>query len=207
MGKKALTKEQVNKITSLRQKGYSLPELKKKLPFGYGTIFKYIKGVEILPEFREYWLDKKRASVYRKKQTQEKARQEAEKIIRALSYKEKVIIAACLYWAEGSKRDFCLSNTDPVLIKAFIDCLQSIGVGKDKISINIRIYEDIDKRVACKFWANVVGISIENISYVVVLKGKKKGKLKYGMCRIRILKGAYHLKLINSLKDIISEKI
>lgn len=36
-----------------------------------------------------------------------------------------------------------------------------------------------------------------------ILKGKKKGKLEYGMCRIRVTKGGYLLKLLHALEDII----
>lgn len=206
MSKKALTKKQVNKIKSLRQKGHSLPELKRELPFGYGTIFKYIKGVEILPEFKDFWLDKKRASTYKMKKAQEEAKSDADKIIRVLNKKERIIIATCLYWAEGSKRDFSLSNTDPALVRVYVKCLESLGIGKERLTINLRIFEDIDKEKACEFWSKIVGVSRDKVSYVVMLSGKKKGKLEYGMCRIRVTKGSYHHKLMDGLRDIISEK-
>jgi len=207
MGKKALTKEQINRIVSLRQKGHSLPELKRKLPFGYGTIFKYIGGVEILPEFKDFWLDKRRASVYRMKKEQERARKDANRTIKTLSKRERIIIATCLYWAEGSKGDFSLSNTDPVLIRVYVKCLETLGVDKRRLTINLRIFEDINKEKACEFWSKTVGIPRSRVSYVVMLGGKKKGKLEYGMCRVRVTKGAYHHKLIDSFKDIISEKV
>ena len=203
MGKKALTKIQINRIVRLRERGYSLPEIRRATSHGSGTVLKYIQGIEILPEFKELWKDKRKSSVFRMIQEQKKAREKAKKLIKKIGKKEKALIAACLYWAEGAKRDFNLTNTDPSLIKTFISCLKELGVKKERLSINLRIYEDLDKEKACNFWSKIVGIPKEKIMYVNVLKGKKKGKLKYGMCRLRIIKGAYFLKLLDNLSEII----
>lgn len=202
MGKKALTKTQVRHIISLRGRGYSLPEIKRLTSHGYGTVFRYIQGVKILPQFREFWRNKRKSSIFRSIQQQKKAREEAQKLVGNINKKDKIIIAACLYWAEGAKRDFSLTNTDPTLIKTFITGLKEIGIEKERISINLRIYEDLDREKACSFWSKVVGIPKERITYVNILKGKKKGKLKYGMCRVRVIKGGYFLKLLDALRDI-----
>jgi hypothetical protein len=207
MGKKALTKTQVKRIISLRGKGYSLPEIKRLTCHGYGTVFRYIRGVKILPQFREFWRNKQKSSIFRSLQQQKKAREEAQKLIGNIDKKDKIIIASCLYWAEGAKRDFSLTNTDPILIKTFLTGLKELGVEKERISINLRIYEDLDREKACSFWSKVAGIPKERITYVNILKGKKKGKLKYGMCRVRVIKGAYFLKLLCAIRDIIGDNI
>lgn len=207
MGKKVLAKTKINRIIYLRKRGCSLPEIRRITSCGSGTIFKYIQGVEILPEFKELWKNKRKSSVFRMIQEQKKAQEEAKKLIKRVGRKEKAIIAACLYWAEGAKKDFSLTNTDPSLIKTFIECLNELGVKKEKLTINLRIYEDLDREEVCNFWSKVVGIPKEKIMYVNVLKGKKKGKLKYGMCRVRVVKGAYFLKLFRSLTEIIKKSI
>ena len=203
MGKKALTEIQINRIIYLRKHGHSLPEIRRITSHGSGTVLKYIRGVEILPEFKELWRNKRKSSVFRMIQEEKKAREEAQKLIKKIEKREKVLIAACLYWAEGAKKDLSLSNTDPALIKTFISCLKELGVKKERLSINLRIYEDLDREKACNFWSKTVGIPKEKIMYVDVLRGKKKGKLKYGMCRLRVIKGAYFLKLLNNLAEII----
>lgn len=203
MGKKALTKTQINRIIRLRKRGHSLPEIRRVTSHGSGTVLKYIQGIEILPEFKELWKNKRKSSVSRMIQEQKEAKKEAKKLIKTIGKKEKALIAACLYWAEGAKRDFNLTNTDSSLIKTFISCLEELGVKKERLSINLRIYEDLDREKACNFWSKIVGISKEKIMYIDVLKGKKKGKLEYGMCRLRVTKGAYFLKLLNNLVEII----
>lgn len=207
MGKKALTKTEVKRIIYLRERGHSLPEIKRLTRHGYGTVFKYIRGVEVLPQFREFWRNKRKSSIFRSLQQRKEAQEEARKLVENINKREKIIIAACLYWAEGSRRDLSLSNTDPALIKTFIDGLKELGVEKERISINLRIYEDLDQERVCNFWSRVVGIPKKKIMYVDILKGRKKGKLKYGMCRLRVIKGAYFLKLLDALKDIIKNNM
>lgn len=207
MGKKPLTGNQISEITKLRRCGHSLPEIKNATGHGSATIFKYIQNVEILPEFLERWKNRKKSSVIRMLENQKKARIEAESIVKNITPKDRILISACLYWAEGNKKDFSLSNTDPILIKTFLECLSEIGVKKDDIRVSIRIYEDINPKEARKFWAGITNMPVNKISSINVLKGKKKGKLKYGMCRIRVVKGVYFLKYLKSVKDIIGEII
>lgn len=207
MGKRGLTKIQINKIINLRKQGCSLPEIRRITHHGIGTIFKYIKGVKILPQFQEFWKNKRKSSRWRSLQQWEKAREEAKKLIRKIRRKDRIIIATCLYWAEGAKRDFSFSNTDPFLIRTFIESLKELGINKDRLSINLRIYEDLDKERVIDFWSKITGISRKRIKYINVLKGKKRGKLSYGMCRVRVEKGGYFLKLLHTLQDIIKNDI
>lgn len=204
MGKR-VNKSQIKRIVFLRERGHSLPEIRRLTSHSNGTVFKYIQGVEILPEFRELWKNKRRSSTARMIKEHAKALTHARKLVKKLNKKEKIIIAACLYWAEGEKRDLSLSNTDPKLIRVFIECLDILGVGKDNLRITIRTYEDLDRKTVINFWAKVIGIPPRQIINVNVLKGKKKGKLKYGMCRVRVTKGGYLLKILHSITDLVYE--
>ena len=203
MGKEPLTKVQIKRIVYLRKHGHSLPEIRRITSHGNGTILKYIRGIKILPTFQEFWKNKRKSSVFRALQQQQKAQEQARKLLKKLNKREKIIIATCLYWAEGAKRDFSFSNTDPALIKTFLDCLKELGINKGMLSVNLRIYEDLDREKVSNFWSKIVGVPKEKITYINVLKGKKKGKLKYGMCRVRVIKGGYFLKLLHAFKDIV----
>lgn len=207
MAKNPLSRNQIKRIVQLRKRGHSLPEIRNVTGHGKATIFKYIQNVEIHPRFIERWNNRRKSSISRMIENQRKARIEAETTIREITRKDKILIIGCLYWAEGNKKDFSLSNTDPVLIKTFVKYLSEIGVKKNDLRVTIRVYEDINIKKACKFWARVVGISVNKIRNVNILKGKKKGKLKYGMCRIRVTKGSYFLKLLRAIKDIIGENV
>lgn len=133
------------------------------------------------------------------------AEEKAKKTILSLSEKEKIIFLTALYWGEGSKSDFNLMNTDADLIRVFIQGLQEIfNISKDRLRISIRIYEDLDKQKCLEYWSKITGVPAEKFVSIDILKGKKKGKLLYGMCRVRILKGGDMLKYIKALKNRIN---
>ena len=97
-------------------------------------------------------------------------------------------------------------NSDPGLIKVFVGCLYEIGVPKDNIKINLRLHDDIDRNKAIIFWAKLLSIEPARIGKIEVIQGKKTGKLKYGMCRVRVAKSATYFKLIMSLISIIKTR-
>lgn len=110
-----------------------------------------------------------------------------------------------LEWQKATNQARSLVNLNK-LNKIFIYCLKELGVNKENLSINLRLYEDLDKNEAINFWSRVTGLSKEKIKYVNILNGKKMGKLKYGMCRVRVIKGGYILKLLQSIRDTIVAK-
>jgi hypothetical protein len=99
-----------------------------------------------------------------------KSLNEAKNLIRELSYREKLILLSALYWGEGSKGDFGLSNTDPNLIRVFISCLKDVfNINKARLRVSIRIYEDLDKEKCLDFWSKVTGIKKEDFINVNIL--------------------------------------
>jgi len=192
-------------IQTLRSQGLSLPEIKKKVHIGYGTIFRYIQGIEINSKFETFWRGKRGGSIKRKLIAERDASEKASHIGLNLSEKEKILILAVLYWAEGSKKDFGLINSDPELIRVFIHGLVSIlHVPLERIRVSVRIYEDLDKDTCLTFWSSITKISAKEI-HTDIIRGRKTGKLLYGMCRVRLLKGGNELKYLKAVYKIISQ--
>ncbi len=132
----------------------------------------------------------------RKLLKEENALKETKKFFSSLTKKENFLFGAAVYWGEGSKRDFGLSNTDP-LIKVFMEILKNaFNIKQQDFRVSVRIYEDLDKNKCLDFWSKVTNIPKESFMSVNVLRGKKKGKLEYGMCRVRVAKGGDLLKKI-----------
>ena len=199
MGKPLLDEKIVTQIIELRRTGHSLPEIRKITGKGSATVFKYVKGVEILPEYiGDYKLkqggSRKRASI-----EWEKATNISTELIQTISKEQKLIILACLYWAEGRKSDFDIINSDPDLLRVFVNCLEELGVTKDKLRISIRTYSDLNKEEVVVYWTKILGLEKNQVIGVYVLVGKKEGKLKYGMCRVRITRGVEYYKLLTML--------
>jgi len=190
----------------MRSHGFSLPEISLKLRVGQGTVWRHIQGVKISDKYKNIWLEKRKPSIRRKNEALKRAEMLANGTISDLSEKEKLLILASLYWAEGAKADFNLTNTDPDLINIFVKGLcNSLEISRDRLRLNVRIYEDMDREKCLKFWFRVTGLSSENLSSVNVLFGKKSGKLKYGMCRVRVTKGGDMLKYLVALRHKIVE--
>lgn len=199
--KRKVTFSIINQMREAREKGLSISEIKSLVGLGYGTVHRYIHNVKILPQYIAILENKRKGSIKRKSIAMKLAKVKAEKDIPELTDKEKILILSSLYWAEGSKKDFGLSNTDPYIIKIFFEILTHIfKIEIDKIKISIRIYEDLNREKCIQFWSQALQISPEKISGINVLKGKKRGKLEHGMCRIRVLKGGDLLKYVFAVK-------
>jgi len=201
---KRISSKIVHGVQMLRAQGWTTLELSTEFNIGRATVNRYIKNIKILPQYEDLWLSKRNGSVRRKEKAEQKAEQEAKKLVNSLSNKEKIIVLSSLYWAEGAKIDSNLTNTDPDLIRVFTKGLKDlIGIKSDRLKLNIRIYEDMNKDECINYWLNVTDLKKENLSSVNVLVGKKKGKLKYGMCRVRITKGGDVLKYLVAVRNAI----
>lgn len=200
--------ERIAKIKKLRSSGYSIPEITKQLNIPKTTVFNYAKNVKILPEFEKRWLSKRGGSRKRKLLKTQQAILEAKNFVNKISQRDKLLFLSALYWAEGNKKDFILSNTDPNLIKVFITTLRQVfKLENDRLRISIRIYQDMDKEECLTFWSSIVEVPKEKFLKVNILYGKKQGKLRYGMCRVRVAKGGDLLKKIHAINKIFTESI
>ncbi len=198
--------DQISQIKKLRSLGFSTPEISNTLGISRTTVLRYIKGVQILPEYLPEWSLKRGGSRKRMLLREQKALEEMNQLIDSLSIKEKLLVLSSLYWGEGEKRDFGLSNTDPNLVRVFMWCMREVfGVDEDRFKISIRVYEDLDKEECLKFWSQVTNIPVSEFLATDVLLGKKLGKLTYGMCRIRIKKGGDLLKKVKAVNSIITK--
>lgn len=194
----------IAELKRLRRRGYSVQELTKILGIPKTTVWHHVQSVTISSKYRKILRSKQGGSKNRSVQEWEKAAKKAKLIVRHIGRVEKILVAAALYWGEGSKRDFSISNTDPELIKTFVTCLKAMGVNEKDMRVSVRLYEDIDKTGAIAFWEKITGAPVRSIN---ILKGKKQGKLAYGMCRLRVAKGGPWLKLLKSVKNEIISKV
>lgn len=204
---KRISKEVIASIQSLRSQGYSLPEIRERVPIGYGTIFRYIKDIDIQEDKRSFWRGKRGGSVKRKLLAEREAEKKANSLGSSLSDKEKLILLTSLYWGEGSKHEFGIINSDPELIRVVIQCLTSVlHIPQNRIVVSIRIYEDLNKEQCLSFWSSLTGVMKNHIK-IYVLSGRKKGTLPFGMCRIRLIKGGNELKYLKAIRKKLIQMI
>lgn len=208
MGKPALSKSEVDQIKSLRETGHSLGEIKNILNRGYGTVFRYIKDVSILPQYQDMWKIKRGGSKARALKGWQEAQVHVAEIFDCdFTLREKLLILSSLYWGEGNKTELSLINGDPTLIRIFISCLKELGVTTRELKISLRLFEEINVEDAIRFWLETLNLPKDSIIKINFIKGKKKGKLKYGMCRVRVEKAGEYFKMIMSMIGLIRSKI
>lgn len=191
------------RMIELRRVGKSFPEISKLTGISKTTVWRYVHLVSIEPQFISNWRGKRGLNTERAVMAWENAWQEARSKMVAVGIEDNFLILVCLYWAEGSKREFTFTNSDPAMIKMVCNCLYSIGVERERLIVSIRIYSDMvsRKNEIRAYWAKLIGVNIDNIKQFSVLDGRKEGKLRYGVCRVRIKKGGEFFKLIMSAID------
>jgi hypothetical protein len=205
---KSIDDEVIQKIKKLRATGHSISEISKECRISPATASRYIRGVTIKKQHLKRWLERRNASKIMSERNWEKARETADALVNKLTRKELSLIGVSLYWAEGAKRDFTFSNTDPRMVRVFITILKDIfQISNDDFKISLRIYEDLNKKACLTYWSQITGVNLTTRKTSVdVLKGSKRGKRKYGMCRIRVRKSGLLLKKFSAIIDKIVEE-
>ncbi len=94
-----------------------------------------------------------------------------------------------LFWGEGSKRNIHavrLGNSDPALVKKFIDFLVTIyKIDKEKLRFQLLSYSDLDSEELISFWSEYLSVKNTQFFKTTILKRRGKGtyttKMKYGI--------------------------
>jgi len=194
----------------LRRQGLSYSQILAQVPVAKSTLSLWLRSVRLsIPE--QYALtqkklaaakrggeSKRRQRLLRTAELIEKARGE----VGILSKREKWLIGAALYWAEGSKQRSAsvsnavtFNNSDPVMLRFFKEwLLQSLEIGLSRLKFEIYIHETQKYRVkeAQKYWAQRLAIPLRLLQTVYFKKNIIKRTRKnpengyYGLIRITV---------------------
>lgn len=97
-----------------------------------------------------------------------------------------------LYWGEGTKANkntVRLGNSDPALIKSFMNFLSVIyGVNKEDLSFAIQIFSDVHSEESLDFWSRELGVMKGQFRKTIITPSRRKGtyrkKSKYGVLTV-----------------------
>lgn len=97
--------------------------------------------------------------------------------------KESFFIAGLmLYLGEGDKRNRVrvgLANTDPAVVQFFVKWLKDfLRVDKDKIRVELHLYENMDIEAEKVFWEKITGLSRKQF-YKTQIRKLQKGSFTY----------------------------
>lgn len=112
-----------------------------------------------------------------------------------------------LYWGEGTKANkgsIRLGNTDPRLIKIFIQFLkQAYNINPKKLRFGIQVFSNMSPTRALKFWRNTLQVSETQFIKVIVTPSRGTGtygrKIQHGVLTVY-----YHNR---KLRDILCSEI
>ncbi len=192
------------KLVNLRLVGKSIPEISREIGVAKTTVLRHVKGVIIPEQYQAPLRERQGGSKERAAGLRANSMKKAEDLLQQLSSRDYLLLLIGLYWGEGTKGDFSLMNSDPLLIQTFISCIQHLGIDTGRLTYSIRIHQSVSRRSAIAFWSKITGLPKEAVVTVEVIpEGKKKGKLQFGMCRVRVKAGIRERLLIQSAIAII----
>jgi len=208
----------------LRLEGKTYNEIRSIIPnLSKSTISGWLKNIEFNTEQKQN-LEKHIGEVRNKARERsnlargERRRERIQKIIKEaekeylnLSKNPFFLICLSLYWAEGNKKTehFQFTNSDPRAIKAIMRWLIKIckiPISEIKFRLYMhKIYADEDCE---KFWSELTNIPISNFQKTIfkptLHKAKKNINYK-GCVQLRVLKSAFHWRVVGWTKKLIKE--
>lgn len=201
-----LSDEQHKHLIRLRKNGKSIPEISRETRTPITTVQRHIKGVQVPIEFQTILREKQGGSKDRARGLRLNIATDVKKRLGEMSRRDYLFLLIGLYWGEGTKKDFTVINSDPLLLQTFIYCLKTLNILNDRLSISLRVHTEISVSEAKAYWARTTGLPQKLIGRVEVIEGKKKGKLPHGMCRVRVKSGIRDRLLIQSAIELIGKE-
>jgi hypothetical protein len=158
------------KAISLRNKGSTYSEIRKKVRVSKSTLSLWLKQYPLsecqltrvvkkryqaIEKFRvTMWLKQKKrlASYYL----------DVKKQLLPFTKKELFLAGLMLYWGEGNKASMhtiSINNTDPQVIQfTLFWYLRGLGIKKSKIKVYLHLYKDMNIKQEITYWSNTLSI-------------------------------------------------
>lgn len=193
----------------LRKEGFSVGKISQLLSVSKSSVSRWVKNIELSEEHRSKLkqnivsngknvgkrnIEKAREQRLRNLERQRRQYQKSGRILYRTIDDREFGIGCSLYWAEGSKdrNVVALANSDPDLLKFFVRFLRKyFDVNDSEFSLYCRYYTDLVREGEPEeYWAEILGLPKtclrkSTVDYYVK-EGKTKGKLKYGVCSVRV---------------------
>jgi hypothetical protein len=203
---------------AMRQKGMSYSQIKDHLGISKSTLSGWLYDMPLSNErIRELRaespvrIERYRNTMRRKKEGKlSKAYEEMSRTISALSSRETFLAGLFLYWAEGNKTTpnaIGLTNTNPYMLKFYIQWLGLMGVAKRQMKISLHLYSDMNVNKQERYWSRELSIPLSQFrkSYI---KNTKISSITYhqgfgqGTCSVIVDDTRLREKVIMGIKYV-----
>jgi len=172
-------KKDKQKAIVMRKKGMSYSQIKNKLKISKSTLSGWLynmplseKRIKELRDFSPIRIEKYRNTMRKKREEKfKKAYEVISQKIGKLTKREIFLSGLFLYWAEGGKTKngtTCLTNTNPDMLKFFINWLKIFNIPKEKLRPHLHLYSDMNIKKQEKYWSKELGIPLKQFkkSYI-----------------------------------------
>lgn len=163
---------------ALRREGKSYSQIQQMLDVSRSSLSLWLRDVALTDE-QQRVLDLRRKEPSLRRAASLRAlriartefiRSQARSEIGELTSRQLFIAGVVAYWAEGEKAKpwrptgerVSFINSDPTMIRLFLEWTKLLGIGKDDLILRISIHEKADVSAALAFWSNIVGVSSES---------------------------------------------
>ncbi|TSC56915.1 MAG: Resolvase helix-turn-helix protein [Parcubacteria group bacterium Greene0714_21] len=205
------------KALSLRLQGYSYNEITTKLGIPKATLSGWFTGLVLSEKAHARiqrrvhegslrgLIKKNQLQTHLAQQQAKQIRKDAKLVIKKLSQRELLLIGTALYWGEGYKKPIIkngkertyhkisLSNTDPILVKVFLEFLKNIlKIPESRVRAGVRIFKHTNEQTALKYWQEITGLpknQFEKVYYGISKSslGKRPyNRLPFGTIQISV---------------------
>jgi len=198
---KSINAAKIEDCIGLRKQGCSLGEIANLTGLGKSTVSVLVRNVPLNKKAvrRIEKLKKaarKKASIIRMKKIDDKVvviRNELLDLLqgwKTLNKEQALIICSLLYWAEGSKKESCVTftNSDPHMVQIFLYCFRkAFEIDEQKIRALIHLHEYHIKDKEKNYWSQITNIPLSrfNNSYMKPHTAKRERAEYHGTIRIR----------------------
>ena len=182
------------KARTLRGQGKSYSEIKEVLKVGKGTLSAWLADMPLTPTQMRTARDFNPRRIERFRETMSKKRdarlqisyKRAAKDIGILSRRDIFISGLHLYWVEGLKASrgrVGIANTDPSVVIAFKNWIESLGVPASQLRVTLHLYTDMNVKKEILYWSNVLNVPAKQFRKPYIKNSKLTGltyKTGYG---------------------------
>ena len=185
-----------------------MSDLMRKYQMSKTGIWHHIKNIDLSDDVRKAIRSYRGGSKAEKIREWERAQKESDSILEHVDIRKAwPILYAALYWSEGTKSSFVFTNTDPKMIRVFLEILRTyFAVKNQDLDFMIRTCTPMNPEECKKYWVGVAEVPTSQIRINHHDK-HNKSHTQFGMCRITLKRGAYHLKLVHCLFRSIADKM
>lgn len=186
-GLRARAKDEVRReARRLRSEGATYDEIAARLHTSKSTLSLWLRDLPVPPrsarepeQLRAHsrlMHEARRVKVIEPRERERRERiDQATGAVGSISDRELLLLGAMAYWCEGTKgkpwrrrERVVFTNSDPRLVSLFLRWLHLVGVARSDVRCRVSIHESADVSAAEAFWANIVGIPVDELERVTL---------------------------------------